>query len=108
MASQPGSGSIGLWGSQSWLRAGFVAGLDALKARPQAQLPAPQAKLTHEKCNEKSAPVGAAYNRRIMRANAPARSDPRRGARQSARAERSARHKFPQPEKPGHRAGLGT
>jgi len=30
------------WGSQSWLQAGSPAGLDALKARLQAGLPAPQ------------------------------------------------------------------
>ncbi len=32
---------FGLWGSQSWPRAGFPAGLHALKARAQAELPAP-------------------------------------------------------------------
>jgi RNA polymerase sigma-70 factor (ECF subfamily) len=38
-------GQFGLWGSQSWLQAGFPAGLHALKACAQAELPAPQASL---------------------------------------------------------------
>src|ERR1022692_638696 len=46
-----GSGSVCLWGSQSWLQAGFPAGLDALESGPRGhpagRIACPTNKLTH-------------------------------------------------------------